>query len=91
MHHKLNHRVGATRTAQMSLPSLPAREWNSVPVVSTYLKPQMAESRTNNNEVLGNPGNGSGLKSCLTPFLFPQDATRAARLGLSPRPHTRAK
>lgn len=69
MHRKHNHREVATRAVRPNLPPLSTCAWSFAPGVSTSLNPPMAESRADNNELLGNSGNGVGVKSCPTPFL----------------------
>jgi uncharacterized protein len=46
------------------------RGWDWGAGLSTSPKPLLFESRTNNVELLGNPGNRIRLKSCLTPFIL---------------------
>ena len=68
MHRKLEQRVGATRAAWLRLSSLFVRAWDRVAGVSKWPKP-LADSHIDNDEPLGNPRGGIGIKSCLTPFI----------------------
>ena len=69
MHRKLDHRVGATQAAWLSLPALFVRGWDRVAGISASPKPLVVESPIVNDELVGNPGGGFGHKSCLTPFV----------------------
>lgn len=73
---KLDHRVGATRAVWLSLPAEFARAWDSASGVSAPLKTPVAASRSDNNELLGRPGNAIGLKSCRPPFVTLDRLTR---------------
>lgn len=80
MYRKQNHREGGTRATRLSLQPLSACMRNFVPGVSISLNPPPAEIRADNDELLGNSGNGVGLKSC--PPLFVQHVNEAQLDGL---------
>jgi hypothetical protein len=69
MHRKLEHRVGTTPAARPRLPALFVRASGSAPGESTSLKTPVAANRADCGELQRIPGNGVGLKSCLTPFV----------------------